>query len=135
MAIFHKAVIFSALTLSLSLAEAANFNCRSLTGQTGGQVRLTVSDSTTPATFALVKNNVVVGRVDFSAPPSVVRLPNLNGEKVSFLKYFDSFQTPNIVVTSLMYVEASLLQTKASSGLLTFQQQKLEKYLCQPATN
>lgn len=133
MSLLLKAFALTAVTLATSMANAATFYCKSLSGNAGGQVQLTTGDQV-QVTLSLIKNGFTVGRLDFSAPPKTIVGQNLAGDKVPFLRYFDSINAGTVVVSSTLSVEASLFSGKARTGLVIFQQQEVEQYLCQPAT-
>jgi len=135
MALFMKAFALLAMVFAASMAKAATFNCKSISGNSGGQVQLTTGGQFALVTFSLIKNGITVGRLDFVAPPVVVEQHNLAGEKVPFKRYFDSIDAGTVVVSSTLYVESSLIDGNSAKGLVIFQQQKPEQYLCQPATN
>jgi hypothetical protein len=134
MSLLLKAFALTAAALATSMANAATYHCKSLSGDAGGQVQLTTGGQV-QVTLSLIKNGFTVGRLDFSAPPKTVIQPNLAGTKVPFLKYFDSINAGTVVVSSTLYVESSLFSRTSRTGLVIFQQQEVEQYLCQLATN
>jgi hypothetical protein len=131
---FLKA-IFATLVLTSLSASAATFDCQAISQNVGGRVQLiSRGGNQSGLSFLLIKNNMIIGRLDFAAPPTKVTRQNLQGQEVPFLRFFESITSPNVIVTTVLLAEESLLNGQASQGLVTFQQQNLEQFLCRPAT-